>query len=52
MLEALLFGGKAKWVTGFGAICICFRNPALLMCSEITDRSLFSKSLCTSDVKM
>lgn len=52
MPGAPLLGGMAKRAAGFGAMCICFKSPVLLMCSEITDLSLFSKSLCTSDVRM
>jgi hypothetical protein len=49
---ALLFGGLDKPARGFGAKATCFRNPDLLLCSEITDLNLFSKFLCTSDVKI
>lgn len=49
---AVLGGGLATQTAGLGAMCVCFKSPDFLMCSEITDLSLFSKSLWMSDVKM
>lgn len=44
-------GAAATACKGFGAMCICFTSPGFLMCSEMTDLSLFSRSRCVSAVR-